>query len=438
MKRLCIVLVVIASCCELVAAQDLPPEILADQYLLEATEALENGDVQNAVLAFQKIEELAIKPPLEYLFLYGKLLVEHRIFSHDELLKGQSLLKKYILSIKRDSEHYKPTLQLLSSVGPKLEAAKRIKIRLKTLRADGVDINAKDKHGYTPLHRAIRSDSLEVVKALITAGVGVNAKSKLGFFNNYKQSLYYANGFTPLHFAAYTSATPEVVKVLIAAGADVNAKAGDGRTPLQVAAYNDAPYGTPEYALFGATPEVVKALIAAGADVKGGTLSLAISRCYNRMSYRRTSSRPRRLSPPLAEDTEVVKVLIAAGADAKDTYLQRAVSTNYTEVVKALIAAGADVNYSSVTKYGENISILCDAVADDYKTDRAEVIRVLVAAGANVNHLCWKGQRPLDFVGEWEGQPPGSGNWVWKDWIPEIATILRAAGAKSAKTTAFR
>ncbi len=431
MKRLCIVLVVIASCCELVAAQDLPPDVLADQYLLEATEALENGDVQNAVLAFQKIEELAIKPPLEYLFLYGKLLVEHRIFSHDELLKGQSLLKKYILSIKRDSEHYKPTLQLLSSVGPKLEAAKRIKIRLKTLRADGVDINAKDKHGYTPLHRAIRSDSLEVVKALIAAGADVNAKSKLGFFNNYKQSLYYANGFTPLHFAAYTSATPEVVKVLIAAGADVNARAEDGFTPLQVAAYNDAPYGTSEYALFGATPEVVKVLIAAGADVNaenkyGTPLSLAIRRCDSRMSYRRTSSRPRRLSPPLAEDTEVVKALIAAGADVKGEHLRAAVETNYTEVVKALIAAGADVNYSRVTEYGENISILCHAVSRDYKTDRAEVIRALVAAGANVNHLCWKGYRPLDFVNDTDWFGTG-------DRIPEIATILRAAGAKSAR-----
>ena len=431
MKRLCIVLVVIASCCELVAAQDLPPEILADQYLLEATEALENGDVQNAVLAFQKIEELDTKPPLEYLFLYGKLLVEHRIFSHDELLKGQSLLKKYILSIKRDSEHYKPTLQLLSSVGPKLEAAKRIKIRLKTLRADGVDINAKDKHGYTPLHRAIRSDSLEVVKALIAAGVDVNAKSKLGFFNSYHQSLHYDN-LTLLHFAAYIGATPEVVKVLIAAGADVNARADDDRTPLQVATHNRAPYGTPEYAIYGATPEVVKVLIAAGADVNeqnGRPLSLAINRCHRRMENRikRPFPKPDHLSPPLAEDTEVVKALIADGADVKDPdLLRKAVETNYAEVVKALIAAGADVNYSRVSEYGENISILCHALWRDYKTDRAEVIRVLVAAGANVNHLCWEGQRPLDFVNDTDWFGTG-------DRFPEIATILRAAGAKSAR-----
>ena len=436
MKRLCIVLVVIASCCELVAAQDLPPEILADQYLLEATEALENGDVQNAVLAFQKIEELDTKPPLEYLFLYGKLLVEHRIFSHDELLKGQSLLKKYILSIKRDSEHYKPTLQLLSSVGPKLEAAKRIKIRLKTLRADGVDINAKDKHGYTPLHRAIRSDSLEVVKALIAAGVDVNAKSKLGFFNSYHQSLHYDN-LTLLHFAAHIGATPEVVKVLIAAGADVNARADDDRTPLQVATHNRAPYGTPEYAIYGATPEVVKVLIAAGADVNeqnGRPLSLAINRCHRSMENRikRPFPKPDHLSPPLAEDTEVVKALIAAGADVEDRHLKVAVGTNYTEVVKALIAAGADVN----AMY-ESLSILCWAFSATiggggrYLTDRADVIRVLVAAGANVNHLCWEGQRPLDFVNDTDWFGTG-------DRIPEIATILRAAGAKSAKTTAFR
>ena len=430
MKRLCIVLVVIASCCELVAAQDLPPDILADQYLLEATEALENGDVQNAVLAFQKIEELAIKPPLEYLFLYGKLLVEHRIFSHDELLKGQSLLKKYILRIKKDSEHYKPTLQLLSAVGPKLEAAKRIKIRLETLRADGVDLNTKDKDGYTPLYRAIRSDSLEVVKVLIVAGVDVNAK------NN--------SGRTPLHFAAYTG-TPEVVKVLIAAGADVNAKDKDELTPLHLAVYQDSRSRTPLYGVFG-TPEVVKVLIAAGADVNakskgvppkswGGSTPLdrAVYRCTWSMKNRwnRKDEKP---SPPLAEDTEVVKVLIAAGADVKDAgLLYRAVGNNYTEVVKAFIAAGADVNAEYQT-----VSILCGVLFGGSgmyptpETSRRANVRALIAAGAGVNHPCGREQRPLDLVGKWELNDRKT-EWIWHDWYPEIAAILRAAGAKSGK-----
>ena len=46
-----------------VVAQDLPPDMLADQYLLEATEAMERGELLTAVRAFEKIEALEVKPP---------------------------------------------------------------------------------------------------------------------------------------------------------------------------------------------------------------------------------------------------------------------------------------------------------------------------------------------------------------------------------------
>ena len=104
------------------AAQDLPPGILADQYLLEATKALENGDPQGALRAFGKIEALDTEPPLDFLFFYGKLLVENST-ALDDLLKGQSLLKQFVLNVEKDSEHYTPTLELLSVVGTKLEKA---------------------------------------------------------------------------------------------------------------------------------------------------------------------------------------------------------------------------------------------------------------------------------------------------------------------------
>lgn len=121
MKTALTVLFVLFLCVP-AAVQDLPPDILADQYLLEATKALENGDPQGALQAFGKIEALDTEPPLEFLFFYGKLLVENRA-SLDDLLKGQSLLKQFVLSIEKDSEHYTPTLELLSVVGTKLEKA---------------------------------------------------------------------------------------------------------------------------------------------------------------------------------------------------------------------------------------------------------------------------------------------------------------------------
>jgi|TARA_B100002003_G_scaffold33438_1_gene28604 ankyrin repeat protein len=58
---------------------------------------------------------------------------------------------------------------------------------------------------------------LEAVKQHLAAGVDVNAKNK--------------NGTTPLHRAAYYG-RKETAELLIAKGADVNAKDKDGDTPL--------------------------------------------------------------------------------------------------------------------------------------------------------------------------------------------------------------
>ena len=56
--------------------------------------------------------------------------------------------------------------------------------------------------------------SPEVVTLLIKAGADVNAKDKYGV--------------TPLHRAAAYNENPEVITILIKAGADVNAKDSDG------------------------------------------------------------------------------------------------------------------------------------------------------------------------------------------------------------------
>ena len=121
MKAALTILIVLILCGPAVA-QDLPPDILADQYLLGATKALENGDPRGALRAFGKIEALDTEPPPEFAYFYGKLLVENST-ALDDLLKGQSLLKSYVISIEKDSEHYTPTLELLSVAGAKLEKA---------------------------------------------------------------------------------------------------------------------------------------------------------------------------------------------------------------------------------------------------------------------------------------------------------------------------
>ena len=115
-------------------AQDLPPDILADQYLLEATEAMEQGELQKAERAFRKIEVLKVEPPPLFAYLYGKLLAEYGD-GVEALRKGQSLLKQFVISAGRDSEYYTQTLELLSMVEAKLETTKRAAQRVAEIKA---------------------------------------------------------------------------------------------------------------------------------------------------------------------------------------------------------------------------------------------------------------------------------------------------------------
>ena len=110
--------------CGLAGAQDLPPVILADQYLLEATEAMEQGALQKAERAFKKIEALEVEPPPTFAYFYGKLLAEHGV-GPAVWRKGQAFLKQFVISAGRESEYYIPALKLLSMVAAKLEAAQR-------------------------------------------------------------------------------------------------------------------------------------------------------------------------------------------------------------------------------------------------------------------------------------------------------------------------
>jgi ankyrin repeat protein len=86
--------------------------------------------------------------------------------------------------------------------------------------AAGVDVNAKDKYGRTPLHMTPINGHKEIVELLIAEGADVNAKTE--------------SGWTPLHSAADggNKVCQQIAELLITKGADVNAKMEDGRTPL--------------------------------------------------------------------------------------------------------------------------------------------------------------------------------------------------------------
>ena len=88
----------------------------------------------------------------------------------------------------------------------------------------GADVNDKNNGGFTPLfsHTLPNSNSKKIIKLLIKKGADVNAKAN--------------DGNTLLHLLAHHSSANSLIELLIKHGADVNAKDNDGMTPLHVSA----------------------------------------------------------------------------------------------------------------------------------------------------------------------------------------------------------
>ena len=90
-----------------------------------------------------------------------------------------------------------------------------------TLIEEGVDVNAKEKDGWTALMYAA-GGSLNIVKLLIESGANVNMKDE--------------NGWTALMEAAKHDFDTVIPKLLIKKGANVNEKTTDSWTALMIAA----------------------------------------------------------------------------------------------------------------------------------------------------------------------------------------------------------
>lgn len=90
------------------------------------------------------------------------------------------------------------------------------------LLARGANVNqaARNALGVAPIHSALASGDLALIRTLIERGANVNARQ--------------ARGFTPLHEAAF-SGRRDIAELLLARGADPGATNDDGKTALDVA-----------------------------------------------------------------------------------------------------------------------------------------------------------------------------------------------------------
>ncbi|MES2142583.1 MAG: ankyrin repeat domain-containing protein [Pseudomonadota bacterium] len=89
-------------------------------------------------------------------------------------------------------------------------------IHISSLIKAGADVNQKDIHGFTPLHRATFNDCPDVVTLLLQNNADVNAKDN--------------DGRIALHFAW----SKQVAELLLENTSDINAKDNFGRTPLHL------------------------------------------------------------------------------------------------------------------------------------------------------------------------------------------------------------
>jgi ankyrin repeat protein len=348
--------------------------------------------------------------PLYYAALCGfQFLVEHLVVKNPRLIKTSGGYYMTPLVAALAGRHFQ-TAEFLHHSGAHLDvrgtygytllnsAALYGDVEMVQVLLDyQVDVNARDDHGWTPLHDvAVRNfpsarlhnvvqSSLDVAQILLGGGADVNPRSN--------------DGRIPLHQAAMMGSA-RLVRMLLKHGANVAAEDKEGRTPLHEAAKTGS-------------AEVVRMLLEHGANVavqdEGGITPLHRAAETGSAELVRmlldhganVEVEDKRGGTPLhrAAETgsaELVRVLVEHGANvaAEDkegiTPLHRAAAIQSAELVRMLLEHGADVN-ARTNDYWTPLLI-----AVTFKG--VEVVPVLLEHGANVDMEDKKGRSPLQIA----------------------------------------
>jgi ankyrin repeat protein len=180
---------------------------------------------------------------------------------------------------------------------------------LEILVAAGVDIEARNKYGWTRLYSAAFNGDLLRVEFLLAHGAkidGCDARDNLN---------------TPLHALCFCSGCVPIIDLLLDAGIDIDAQNAKGNTPLLTAASQSYGCGSSD----GALPTLVAAFIARGANInlsnhRGETPLIATVKgcCF------------------LTPEFECFKLLVAAGANLHHRDLDGKTAIDYFREIASI------------------------------------------------------------------------------------------------------
>ena len=237
-------------------------------------------------------------------FLWGCATKLNMAIMDGDVEKAREIIKKRDIG---KLKHDRNSLILAAEEGYK-------EIVLELLNA-GVDVNTRNKKGYTALIGAASNGHIEIVKLLTERGADVNVMTP--------------SHVTPL-IAAAENEHKRTQKLLIRKGAAVNIKNAGGWTPLM-------------YAVLNGDKELVELLIKNGADVNAQVVGM--DKKYDRYF---TEDSPLHIAICNNENDEITHLLINAGAsiNTKNRYshtpLYCAVDTDNVGMADFLIKNGAE------------------------------------------------------------------------------------------------
>ncbi|KAM3860072.1 caskin-2-like [Diretmus argenteus] len=225
-----------------------------------------------------------------------------------------------------------------------------------------LNINYQDADGFSALHHAALTGTIELLSLLLEAQATVDIKD--------------INGMRPLHYAAWQGKADSVL-LLLRAGASVNSPSHDGQIPLHLSAQYGH-YDVSEMLLqHQSNPCLMN-------KVKKTPLDLACE--FGRIKVAQ-----------LLLSSNMVAVLLEGdgGRDSLDsastTPLHLAARNGHKDIIRLLLKAGIDINRG--TRAGTSLH-------EAALYGKTEVVRLLLDAGINVTMRNTYNQTALDIVNQ--------------------------------------